>query len=286
MSHASDFHARYPECGFDRLPWGIECDDGWLPLLDQCFSSIEAATRSGGTFALRQVKEKMGDLRIYYDLDAAPDVEEAVRQATELASHRSFHVCEICGRRGVLHSFNGLYKVVCEEHAVGELGTGVPFDVSSFQPYGDDPYNPAEDAFLMSRPTVAEFNDAPLLEGWTEIDEGEDWMHGWFFGHPEIHDGTHGHTSAVIQIDEARPPRWVRTDSRLYRLGSYYPPAEREIRYWAQKHSGGALDRGTPPGGSDDVHAMLAFLRSTGRIRGEKIDRMEQAYRQERERLT
>jgi len=23
-------------------------------------------------------------------------------------------------------------------------------------------------------------------------------------------------------------------DSRLYRLGSFYPPADREIRYWAQ----------------------------------------------------
>jgi hypothetical protein len=31
---------------------------------------------------------------------------------------------------------------------------------------------------------------------------------------------------------------------------------------------------------------MVAILRSTGRIRGSKIDRLERAYRQEREKMT
>ncbi|MBY3314670.1 hypothetical protein [Rhizobium laguerreae] len=135
-------------------------------------------------------------------------------------------------------------------------------------------------------PTTAELDAAPWLEGWAMADEGHPWMHGWFFGHPEIEDGTHGHTSSVLQVDEAQPPRWVRTESRLYRLGVFYPPAEREIRYWTQKHSGRPVGRGDVPGGSDDIETMLAFLRSTGRIREAKVDRMEQAYREERERLS
>jgi hypothetical protein len=39
-------------------------------------------------------------------------------------------------------------------------------------------------------------------------------------------------------------------------------------------------------GGNDDSDGMLAFLRSTGRIRESKIDRLERAYRIERDRLS
>jgi hypothetical protein len=128
-------------------------------------------------------------------------------------------------------------------------------------------------------------SSAPLLEGWAPA-EGHTWMHGWFFDHPEIEDGTHGHTAPVLEMDRRAPPRWVWTESRVYRLGRFYPPAEREIRYWAQRHSGQPLARGSLPGGSDDIDAMLAFLRSTGRIRGSKIDRLEHAYRTARSRLS
>ncbi|MGR9204005.1 hypothetical protein ACU8OG_08670 [Rhizobium leguminosarum] len=128
-------------------------------------------------------------------------------------------------------------------------------------------------------------SSAPLLEGWAPAD-GHSWMHGWFFGHPEIEDGTHGHTSPVLEMDRGTPPRWIRTESRVYRLGRFYPPAEREIRYWAQKHSGGPLVRGSVPGGSDDIDAMLAFLRSTLRIRGSKVDRLEHDYQAERDHLS
>jgi hypothetical protein len=127
-------------------------------------------------------------------------------------------------------------------------------------------------------------SSAPLLEGWAPA-EGHTWMHGWFFDHPEIEDGTHGHTSPVLEMDRGTPPRWVRTESRVYRLGRFYPSAEREVRYWAQKH-GQPHIRGSVPGGDDDIDGMLAFLRSTGRIRGSKIDRLERAYRIERDRLS
>ncbi|WP_421362390.1 hypothetical protein [Agrobacterium rosae] len=123
---------------------------------------------------------------------------------------------------------------------------------------------------------------APLLQGWVLADNGYEWMHGWFFGHPEIDEGIHGHTSRIVAIDAAVPPRWARTESRLYRLRVSYSPAEREIRYWAQKHSGLPAVVGKPVGGSDDIESMLAYLRSTGRIRAAKVDRLERAYLDER----
>ncbi len=143
---------------------------------------------------------------------------------------------------------------------------------------------PSEDKSLAELSFEEELSAAPLLQGWTLADNGQGWMHGWFFGHPEIDDGIHGNTSRVVGMDAATPPRWTRTESRLYRLGESYPPAEREIRYWSQKHSGLPAVTGQPIGGSDDIESMVACLRSTGRIRGEKIDRLERAYFDEHDR--
>ncbi len=132
-------------------------------------------------------------------------------------------------------------------------------------------------------PTHDELSSAPLLEGWAVADDGQ-WMHGWFFGHPEIEDGTHGATSAILKLDASIPPRWARTENRVYRLGVFYPPAEREIRYWAQKHSGLPAVSGVAPGG-DDIEIMISILRFGGRIRRSKVDRLEQAFLDEQEKM-
>ncbi|WP_421424031.1 DUF6634 family protein [Agrobacterium rosae] len=142
--------------------------------------------------------------------------------------------------------------------------------------------DPSKDAGLNQPSFEEELSAAPLLQGWVLADNGHDWMHGWFFGHQEIDEGNHGHTSSVVAIDAAIPSRWARTESCLYRLGDSYLPAEREIRYWAQKHSGLPAVVGTPVGGSDDIESMLAYLRSTGRIRAARVDRLESAYFDER----
>ncbi|WP_320197093.1 DUF6634 family protein [Agrobacterium rosae] len=141
---------------------------------------------------------------------------------------------------------------------------------------------PSKDASLNQASFEKELSAAPLLQGWVLADNGYEWMHGWFFGHPEVDEGTHGHTSRIVAIDAAIPPRWGRTESRLYRLGDSYLPAEREIRYWAQKHSDLPAVVGKPVGGRDDIESLVAYLRSTGRMRAAKVDRLERAYFDER----
>ncbi|KQX15235.1 MULTISPECIES: hypothetical protein [Ensifer] len=285
MSLITGLRDLYPHLGFDDRPLAASCDDGWLGILHAFLGDADKAMAAGGTFMLQQVKEKMGGLHMHYaTADVAPDARRAIDDAHRLASTRSFHICEICGRRGRLNNFSGLWKVVCTEHADGEFGKGVPFE-SPFDAH--DTYCPEADPFVAARPTAAEYDAAPIIEGWLIEEQAEGglrpWLYGWFFGHSDIGDGEHGHTSPMVQMDEIPPPRWVRTDNRLYRLGTYYPPAEREIRYWTQKLARRPVVPSEPPGGSDDVEAMLLFLRSTGRLRSMKIDRMEHAYRAEKE---
>ncbi|KRB55171.1 hypothetical protein ASE04_05510 [Rhizobium sp. Root708] len=138
-------------------------------------------------------------------------------------------------------------------------------------------------------PSEAELATAPILEGWLleQPADSEPWLYAWFFGDPDVEDGDHSHTSAVLKIDGSSPPAWARTEYRLYRLGAWYPPAEREIRYWAQKlRQRRALPLGDAPGGGDDIDEMIAFIREERPLPERRLMRMERAYREECERLT
>lgn len=140
---------------------------------------------------------------------------------------------------------------------------------------------------MTDSPNEADLAAAPVLEGWLleRPNDSRPWLYGWFFGHEDIDDGDHGHTSPVVDIDESHPPRWARTESRLYSLGAWYPPAEREIRYWCQKlRRRRPMPLGSAPGGGDDIEAMIAFIREERPFREQKLARMVAAYREDRSR--
>ena len=136
-------------------------------------------------------------------------------------------------------------------------------------------------------PNDEELAAAPILEGWV-IEYPKDsrpWLYAWFFGHPEISDGEHGHTGSIVALDGTVPPLWVQTDGRLFRLGIWYSPAEREIRYWAQKlRRRQSLPLGGAPGGGNDIDQLISFIRDGKIVGAGKLDRMEQAYRDESQR--
>lgn len=154
---------RYPEIFRDKdLPmtqtcmcWGLECDDGWAPIIDALCATIQkpysggtSTAEDGGTESFSyefpqvravQAKEKMGSFRFYYDLE--PDA--ALREQTErypktvaaimecargyvdgavaMAETLSLRTCEVTGKPGSLHVRGGWYKVLCTESA-RELG--------------------------------------------------------------------------------------------------------------------------------------------------------------------
>lgn len=91
----------------------IECDGGWYDLLDQLCHEIQAYVNSEGIPQVKfsQVKEKFGELRIYY----AP-TDRFIDQIIARVVTESRSVCEHCGARGALSkTHHGWCKCLCSE---------------------------------------------------------------------------------------------------------------------------------------------------------------------------
>ncbi|MBI2277696.1 MAG: hypothetical protein HYU74_10115 [Dechloromonas sp.] len=82
--------------------WGVECGDGWLSLITQAAELIEADIDQIRNICewprVAQIKEKLGELRIYMN-NAHPTL---VTQVLAVANQSS-SICEQCGQLGTLH---------------------------------------------------------------------------------------------------------------------------------------------------------------------------------------
>jgi len=104
---------------------GIECDDGWFDLLDNCLTKIDAAYvripdvyKTEYFVTAAQIKEKFGGLRLYldysYDVNlpdppALLDILNAIKEAEQV----SFETCETCGAPGSLRG-KGWLRTACD----------------------------------------------------------------------------------------------------------------------------------------------------------------------------
>ncbi|WP_150129130.1 hypothetical protein [Rhizobium phaseoli] len=134
-------------------------------------------------------------------------------------------------------------------------------------------------------PTGEELAAAPIVEAW-QIHFGDygPQIFGWFFGHPFIDDGRYGHSSPVQYIDAVNTPaRWAKAESRLYRLGAFYLPAERDIREACHKLQSEPLVFGQPLGGGDDVQEMVKRLEAANVYRPSWLARLYQKYLEEKD---
>jgi hypothetical protein len=86
--------------------WGIECEDGWEPLLRKAITKI---VKIDPNAEATQIKEKYGSLRLYISTnkDKAFDVAEE-------AEDKSCEICEICGKPGTINE-NGWLKSRCKK---------------------------------------------------------------------------------------------------------------------------------------------------------------------------
>jgi hypothetical protein len=78
----------------DRLPFGIECGDGWYNLIRMFCEFV--STQKESTLQFSQIKEKFGGLRLYYTGDSSAEIEAAAWMAESL----SYCTCECCGAPG------------------------------------------------------------------------------------------------------------------------------------------------------------------------------------------
>lgn len=160
-------------------------------------------------------------------------------------------------------------------------------------------------AVFNQQPSDNELDSAPFLKAW-RVKGGPlsaySQLWGWMYGHPTVGEGSYAHTSPVIAFDASTPPRWARTESRLYRLGDACGPIEWQIRLLARslKIRGerteyddaedeidareNPYDGGWPTSELDEVEQMIVNMRRfrNSRVTLQKLDGLWRLYRDEK----
>lgn len=100
------------------MHYGICCEDGWFEIMKEACQAIEklnTALAGQGVIYASQIKEKFGDLNIYYDVegDVPEDVRKKVREIILKANQDSWETCEICGEPAT-HTTSGYIQRLCE----------------------------------------------------------------------------------------------------------------------------------------------------------------------------
>lgn len=122
-----DLKAKYHRLLSGRV--GFQCEIGWLRILDEYFAIADREMPQDAVYEVRQIKEKLGTLRIY-DSSYGETLSSVltVTEAHRLAEARSLHTCEYCGQRGRLRNRCGYWTVTCDEHAVQNGAMAIPED--------------------------------------------------------------------------------------------------------------------------------------------------------------
>jgi hypothetical protein len=97
------------------MAFGPECEDGWFPLLLRLSTAIQAEldTRPEPDFRFAQVKQKLGELRIYH----TGTTNERISQLIERARAEARTTCETCGATPAeVRAVSGRMQCLCETH--------------------------------------------------------------------------------------------------------------------------------------------------------------------------
>lgn len=95
-----------------------ECYEGWDQLLRGFFDVVMASGVKPEQFDLRQIKEKYGELVIYYyfTADVGEEAIARIRAAYDVAQEKSQVTCEMTGKPGVMIERGGWYMVRSPEY--------------------------------------------------------------------------------------------------------------------------------------------------------------------------
>lgn len=109
--------------------WRYEIGRGWLKILEDFFTEVEAALPGGKGFQLTMLGSRLGRLRVFYllDEDVPAQIEARIAVTRQLAIGRAYNTCELCGAPGQIYSVNRWWVVSCEAHVGSEGREVMPF---------------------------------------------------------------------------------------------------------------------------------------------------------------
>jgi hypothetical protein len=110
---------RIPDEGHWNARFSFECGPGWAGLLERLFHNLGHILRSSGDrIVIKQIKEKFGTLRVYWQGAVDADTDTVIDDAILLAAFRSEVTCQTCGQPGQMRKSGfGWYHVACNSHA-------------------------------------------------------------------------------------------------------------------------------------------------------------------------
>ncbi len=110
---------RIPDEGHWNARFSFECGPGWAGLLERLFNDLGHILRpTGDTIVIKQLKEKFGTLRVYWQGAVNNDTDALIDDAILLAAFRSEVTCQACGQPGQMRKSGfGWYHVACSDHA-------------------------------------------------------------------------------------------------------------------------------------------------------------------------
>jgi len=104
--------------------WGIECGDGWLPLIHALCSQLQFDIDKNHypQIEFTQIKEKFGTLRLYYETTQLNEKDERLEYKSGLqegmisfAEQLSECICEHCGSNNDITQTDGWITTICKE---------------------------------------------------------------------------------------------------------------------------------------------------------------------------
>ena len=108
------------------MAWGMEHDDGWFKILDECMLKLQyccdlfslGEARGEVQVVANQIKEKYGTLSFYTSVYGADTIENSIiDDIISEAERKSAYTCEITGEYGEICKRGGWYKTLCYEQA-------------------------------------------------------------------------------------------------------------------------------------------------------------------------
>jgi hypothetical protein len=106
------------------MAWGMEHDDGWFKLLDECLSKLQyfcdLCSKDGEEVQVvaNQIKEKYGTLSFYTSVYGGDNIQhDIIDDMIDKAEAKSAYTCEVTGEHGEPCKKGSWYRTLCYEQA-------------------------------------------------------------------------------------------------------------------------------------------------------------------------